>query len=101
MKSLRRVDGNYIYLTALCTVAYLVSYVSRINLSECMVAMVQSGYAPQTTVALALSLCAVTYGLGQIVSRWRTTVFAWTAIAVAGALICLSLTSWWQRFCRE
>lgn len=66
MKSLRRVDGNYIYLTALCTVAYLVSYVSRINLSACMVAMVQSGYAPQTTVALALSLCAVTYGLGRL-----------------------------------
>lgn len=87
MKSLRRADGNYVYLTALCTVAYLVSYVSRINLSACMVAMVQSGYAPQNTVALALSLCAVTYGLGQIVSGWLGGYFRPQNVIFSGFLI--------------
>lgn len=57
-------------LTALCTLAYFVSYLSRINLSAAMVEIVASGFAEKTTVALALSVNSVTYGAGQIISGY-------------------------------
>lgn len=57
-------------LTALCTVVYFVSYISRINLGAAMVEIVRIGFAPEKTVALALSACSVTYGAGQIISGW-------------------------------
>ena len=60
----------YIGLTALCTLAYFVSYISRINLGAAMVEVVRVGFSPEKTVALALSMCSVTYGAGQIVSGW-------------------------------
>lgn len=58
----------FIRLTALCTIVYFVSYISRINLSAAMVEIVRTGFSPESTVALALSMCSVTYGAGQIVS---------------------------------
>lgn len=60
----------FVHLTALCTVVYFVSYISRINLSAAMVEIVKSGFSPEKTVALALSVCSVTYGAGQIISGW-------------------------------
>lgn len=57
-------------LTALCTMAYFVSYLTRINLGAVMVAVVESGFAPEATVALALSACSVTYGAGQIINGY-------------------------------
>lgn len=60
----------FVRLTALCTVLYFVSYISRINLSAAMVEIVKSGFSPENTVALALSLCSITYGAGQIISGW-------------------------------
>lgn len=60
----------FIALTALCTAAYFVSYISRINLSAAMVEIVASGFAEKTTVALALSINSITYGTGQIVSGY-------------------------------
>lgn len=60
----------FIRLTALCTVVYFVSYISRINLSAAMVEIVNSGFSPEHTVALALSVCSITYGAGQIISGW-------------------------------
>ena len=62
----KRING----LTWLCTIAYFVSYVSRVNLSACMVEMVRSNYAPETTIALALTVCSVVYGIGQVVSGY-------------------------------
>ena len=61
---------SFVQLTALCTLAYFVSYISRINLGAAMVEIVRSGFSPEQTVALALSMCSVTYGAGQIVSGW-------------------------------
>lgn len=60
----------FVRLTALCTVVYFVSYISRINLSAAMVEIVKTGFSPEKTVALALSVCSVTYGAGQIISGW-------------------------------
>lgn len=60
----------FVSLTALCTLAYFVSYISRINLSASMVELVAIGYAPQTTVALALSINSIMYGAGQIISGY-------------------------------
>ena len=62
--------GVFGYLVILCAVAYYVSYVSRLNLGACMVEMVNVGFAPRNTVALALSVCSITYGAGQIVSGY-------------------------------
>lgn len=55
-------------LTLLCSVIYFMSYVSRINLSAVFVAVTESGYAAKDAVALALTVCSVTYGAGQLVS---------------------------------
>ncbi len=57
-------------LAALCGTAYFISYLSRINLSACMVELVASGYAEKATVALALSVNAIVYGAGQLFSGW-------------------------------
>lgn len=61
---------HYIQLTALCTAVYFTSYVSRIDLAAVMVELIQCGFAEKSVVALALTVCSVTYGLGQIVSGW-------------------------------
>ena len=57
-------------LTWLCSLAYFVSYVSRINLAATLVEVTASGFASTTTAALALTLCSVTYGIGQVISGW-------------------------------
>ena len=74
-------------LTALCTAAYFVSYISRINLSAAMVEIAASGFAPETTIALALSICSVTYGAGQILSGWLGDTFRPQAIVCLGFLL--------------
>ena len=56
------------FFTLLCSVIYFMSYVSRINLSAVFVAVTESGYAAKEAVALALTVCSVTYGAGQLVS---------------------------------
>lgn len=77
----------FVRLTALCTVVYFVSYISRINLSATMVELVRSGFAPENTVALALSICSVTYGAGQILSGWLGDRFKPQSVIFAGFLI--------------
>ncbi len=57
-------------VTAICALAYFVSYVTRTNLAAIMVAVVESGFAPEATVALALSVCSITYGAGQIINGY-------------------------------
>ena len=54
----------------LCTLAYFISYVSRINLSAALVEIVSSGYARKDIAALALTVCSVTYGAGQVISGY-------------------------------
>ena len=57
-------------LIFLCSVAYFVSYVCRINLAAVLVEVVDSGFAPTRIAALALTLSSITYGAGQIISGW-------------------------------
>ncbi len=57
-------------LTMLCTFVYFISYVSRINLAAVLVAVVESGFASKSNAALALTMCSVTYGVGQLISGY-------------------------------
>lgn len=50
--------------------AYLTSYVTRVDLSAALVEVIRSGFAAKTTAALALTVCSVTYGVGQVISGW-------------------------------
>lgn len=63
----RRRVASFIWL---CMLVYFVSYVSRVNLSATLVEVVQSGFASKTTAALALTVCSITYGAGQILSGY-------------------------------
>ena len=58
------------FLTLLCAAVYFVSYVSRINLGAVLVEVVNSGFADKKTAALALTVCSVTYGAGQLISGY-------------------------------
>lgn len=62
----RKISG----LIWLCALAYFISYVSRVNFSAALVEVVDSGFAAKTTAALALTVCSVTYGAGQIISGY-------------------------------
>ena len=55
-------------LILLCTLAYCISYISRVNLSGTLVEVVSSGFAPKNLAALALTVSSITYGTGQILS---------------------------------
>ena len=63
-------NKKFIRLTFLCTAVYFVSYLSRINLAAVMVDLVHTGFTARQTAALALTLCSITYGTGQILSGW-------------------------------
>ncbi|MBR4286704.1 MAG: MFS transporter [Clostridia bacterium] len=58
------------FLTLLCAAVYFVSYVSRINLGAVLVEVVNSGFAEKKTAALALTVCSITYGVGQLISGY-------------------------------
>lgn len=58
------------FLTFLCAAVYFVSYVSRINLGAVLVEVVNGGFADKKTAALALTVCSVTYGVGQLISGY-------------------------------
>ena len=58
------------FLTFLCAAVYFVSYVSRINLGAVLVEVVNGGFADKKTAALALTVCSVTYGAGQLISGY-------------------------------
>ena len=55
-------------LVLLCAMAYFISYFSRVNLSAALVEVINSGFAGKKTAALALTVCSITYGAGQIIS---------------------------------
>jgi len=80
-------------LIFLCSMVYFTSYVSRINLSAILVAIVDSGFAPKTVVALALTICSVTYGAGQIISGYLGDRFRPQNVIFSGFLItgCMNL----------
>ena len=82
---------NYIKLTVLCTVVYFTSYITRINLATVMVDLIQSGFAEKQLTALALTLCAVTYGAGQVISGWLGDRFKPQNIILLGLVLTASM----------
>lgn len=70
-----------------CSLVYFVSYVSRINLSAVLVEVIGSGFAEKHSAALALTVCSVTYGAGQIISGWLGDRFKPQNIIFTGFLI--------------
>lgn len=83
----------FLGLSMLCTAAYFVSYVSRINLSAAMVELVACGFAEKTTVALALSVNFITYGAGQIVSGYLGDRYKPQNVMLAGFILA-ALMNW-------
>lgn len=80
-------QSNYVRFTALCTAVYFVSYLSRVNLAAVMVELTSSGFADRGTAALALTLCSVTYGLGQFASGWLGDRFRPENVIFSGFLL--------------
>ncbi|MBR6571615.1 MAG: MFS transporter [Clostridia bacterium] len=76
-----------IRLIWLCSIAYFVSYVCRINLAATLVEVVDSGFASTRTAALALTLSSLTYGAGQILSGWLGDRFKPQHMLVCGFAI--------------
>lgn len=75
------------FLALLCSVVYFISYVSRNNLSAVLVEVVASGFAPKATAALALTVCSITYGTGQLVSGYLGDKYKPQNIIFAGFLL--------------
>lgn len=73
--------------TLLCSVVYFSSYVSRINLGAVFVAVAESGYSSEKSVALALTLCSVTYGAGQLISGYLGDKFKPHNLILIGFLL--------------
>ncbi len=82
---------KYVKLTVLCTAVYFTSYISRVNLAAVMVELIQSGFAEKQVAALALTLCAVTYGTGQVLSGWLGDRFKPQNIILFGLLVTASM----------
>lgn len=74
-------------LALLCALVYFTSYVSRVNLSAVMVEVVASGFSPRETAALALTVCSVTYGAGQLISGYLGDKYKPQNIILAGFLL--------------
>lgn len=79
--------GEIRIFTLLCSVVYFASYVSRINLGAVFVAVAESGYSSEKSVALALTLCSVTYGAGQLISGYLGDKFKPHNLIFAGFLL--------------
>ncbi|MBP5231223.1 MAG: MFS transporter [Clostridia bacterium] len=74
-------------LALLCAVVYFSGYVTRVTLAAVLVAVDANGFASQETAAFALSMMALFYGVGQLISGWlgdrldpRYVVFAGLAV---------------------
>lgn len=74
-------------LIRLCTLAYLTSYVTRVNLSASLVEVIASGLAAKKTAALALTVCSVTYGAGQVISGWLCDRYKPQNLIMTGFLV--------------
>jgi len=80
-------NRQFVRLTFLCTAVYFTSYLSRINLAAVMVDLVHSGFTSRQTAALALTLCSIAYGTGQILSGWMGDRFKPQNIILVGFLL--------------
>lgn len=85
------IKQKYARLTILCTAVYFTSYISRINLAAVMVELIQSGFTEKQVAALALTLCSVTYGIGQVLSGWLGDRFKPQNIILLGFALTASM----------
>lgn len=91
---------RYIQLTVLCTFAYFVSYLSRINLAVSMVEVVRAGFAAKTVVALALAIQSITYGAGQIISGYLGDRYKPQNVMLCGFLLA-GMANWGVGLCPD
>ena len=75
------------FLIFLCSIAYFVSYVTRVNLGAIMVEMTTCNFASSETLALALTISSITYGVGQIISGYLGDRFKPENIIFVGFII--------------
>ncbi|MBP3939391.1 MAG: MFS transporter, partial [Clostridia bacterium] len=68
MQKLERKDAKQ--LTLLCSAAYFVSYLTRVNFAAVIAAIIQAGDIDKTSAGLVTTLGFITYGVGQLVSGW-------------------------------
>lgn len=68
MQKLERKDAKN--LTLLCSAAYFVSYLTRVNFAAVIAAIIQAGDIDKTTAGLVTTLGFITYGVGQLISGW-------------------------------
>lgn len=71
----------------LCTFAYFISYVTRVDLAAVLVAVEENAFSARSDAVLALTLSAVTYGLGQLVSGWLGDRYDPRRVALCGLLL--------------
>lgn len=74
-------------LVLLCAFAYFTSYFSRVNLSAALVEVIGSGFAAKKTAALALTVCSITYGAGQVISGFLGDRFKPQNLILTGFII--------------
>lgn len=66
MQKLNKKNSNR--LTALCSAAYFVSYLTRVNFAAVIAAIVEAGDADKTTAGAVTTVGFITYGVGQLIS---------------------------------
>ena len=55
-------------LTALCSAAYFVSYLTRVNFAAVIAAIIAAGDIDKTTAGAVTTIGFITYGIGQLIS---------------------------------
>ncbi|MCQ2471697.1 MAG: MFS transporter [Clostridia bacterium] len=66
MQKLNRKNSNK--LTALCSAAYFVSYLTRVNFAAVIAAIIAAGDVDKTTAGAVTTIGFITYGVGQLIS---------------------------------
>ncbi len=63
-------DKNSGRLIGICSVAYFVSYLTRVNFAAVIAAIIQAGDADKRTAGAVTTIGFITYGVGQLISGW-------------------------------
>ena len=63
-------EKNSKKLIALCSVAYFVSYLTRVNFAAVIAAIISAGDVTKTVAGAVTTVGFITYGVGQLISGW-------------------------------
>lgn len=92
-------DKKYIkFLVFLCSALYFVSYMTRINYQAVLVEITKSLGVEKSAASLALTLSAISYGTGQLISGYLGDKFKPDKIILSG-LVCTTLMNLLIPFC--